>query len=46
MPRDATQKQTQEQKPLLNRLAWFIGLWVLGVASVGVVGLLIRFALH
>jgi hypothetical protein len=38
-------EDTQERKPLLNRLAWFIGLWVAGVASVGVVGLLIRFAL-
>jgi len=41
MPRE----ETHEQKPLLNRLAWFIGLWVAGVATVGVIGLLIRFAL-
>ncbi|MDF2115080.1 DUF2474 domain-containing protein [Roseiarcaceae bacterium H3SJ34-1] len=39
-------EETQEQKPLLNRLAWFIGLWVLGVASVGAIGLLIRLALR
>jgi hypothetical protein len=36
----------QETQPLGRRLAWFVGLWVLGVASVGAVGLLIRFALR
>jgi len=45
MSRAEMREQTQEQKPLLNRLAWFIGLWVAGVVSVGAVGLLIRFAL-
>lgn len=35
----------ETQQPLGRRLAWFIGLWVLGVVSVGAVGLLIRFAL-
>lgn len=29
-----------------RRLAWFIGLWLAGVAAVTVVGLIIRFALH
>ncbi len=28
--------------PALRRLAWFVGLWVLGVAAVGVVALAIR----
>lgn len=27
---------------LARRLAWFVGLWVAGVASLGVIGLLIR----
>lgn len=30
---------------LARRLAWFIGLWTAGVASLGVVGFLIRAAL-
>jgi hypothetical protein len=42
MPRE----NVQPQRPLINRLAWFIGLWVLGVVSVGAVGLVIRFALR
>lgn len=29
----------------LRRVAWFVGLWVTGVATVGAVGLLIRWAL-
>ncbi len=28
--------------PALRRLAWFVGLWVAGVAAVGVVALAIR----
>jgi hypothetical protein len=32
--------------PGLRRAAWFIGLWVAGVACVGAVGLLIRWALR
>ena len=28
-----------------KRLAWFVGLWLAGVAAVGAVGLLIRAAL-
>ena len=30
----------------LRRAAWFIGLWAAGVAAVGTIGLLIRWALH
>jgi hypothetical protein len=29
----------------LRRTAWFIGLWTLGVAAVGTLGLLIRWVL-
>ncbi len=29
----------------LRRAAWFVGLWASGVAAVGAVGLLIRWAL-
>lgn len=29
--------------PWAKRLAWFVGLWAAGVASVTVVGLIIRF---
>jgi hypothetical protein len=29
-----------------KRLAWFVGLWVAGVAAVGIVGLAIRAVLH
>ncbi len=34
------------QPSLPRRLAWFIGLWLAGVAVVTTVGLIIRFALH
>ncbi|EUB97844.1 Protein of unknown function DUF2474 [Rhizobium sp. CF080] len=27
----------------LKRLAWFVGLWVAGVATVGTVGMIIKF---
>jgi len=30
----------------MRRLAWFVGLWAMSVASLGVVALLIRWALH
>jgi hypothetical protein len=30
------------EAPLPRRLAWFVGLWVAGVAVVGAVGLIIR----
>jgi hypothetical protein len=30
------------EPPLGRRLAWFVALWAAGVASVGAVGLLIR----
>lgn len=32
-----------DQKPLANRLLWFFGLWVAGVATITVVGLIIKF---
>lgn len=32
-------------RSLGRRLAWFVGLWVAGVATLGVIGLLIRAAL-
>ena len=34
------------EQGLGRRLAWFAALWLLGVVSVGAVGLLIRLALH
>ena len=34
-----------DRKPLSHRLAWFVGLWVAGVATVTALGLLIRTAL-
>ena len=33
------------QPPLISRLAWFVALWIAGVAAVGLVALLIRWAL-
>jgi hypothetical protein len=33
------------QRPLPQRLLWFIGLWVAGVGSVALVGFLIKLAL-
>jgi hypothetical protein len=30
----------------MRRLAWFVGLWATSVLSLGVVALLIRWALH
>jgi len=30
----------------IRRLAWFVGLWAAGVATVGIVGLAIRAVLH
>lgn len=30
----------------MRRVAWFVGLWAAGVAVLGAVGLLIRWALH
>jgi hypothetical protein len=32
--------------PLWRRLAWFVGLWAAGVASVGALAWLIRLWLH
>lgn len=32
--------------PLWQRLLWFAGLWLAGVATVAAVGLVIRFWLH
>lgn len=34
------------QRPLWQRLLWFVALWAGGVAAVGVVGLLIRLVLR
>ena len=31
---------------MLRRLGWFFGLWLAGVAAVGVVALVLRWVLH
>ncbi|MDB5643431.1 MAG: hypothetical protein JWN07_2748 [Hyphomicrobiales bacterium] len=31
---------------MLKQLTWFFGLWLVGVAAVGAIAALIRFALH
>jgi hypothetical protein len=31
---------------MLKKVAWFLGLWVAGVMTVGAVALVIRLALH
>lgn len=33
-------------RPLWQRLLWFVGLWLAGVATVAAVGLVIRLWLH
>ncbi|MCR9071245.1 MAG: hypothetical protein NXI18_05955 [Alphaproteobacteria bacterium] len=35
----------QRNRRVLKRLAWFVGLWLAGVAAVGAVGLLIKLVL-
>jgi len=37
---------TETRAPLLQRLLWFAGLWIAGVASVAAVGYGIRLWLH
>jgi hypothetical protein len=34
--------RTQAAHALWSRLAWFVGLWLAGVGTVGLVGLIIR----
>ena len=33
---------TDDERPLWRRLAWFVALWVLGVATIGALGFAIR----
>jgi hypothetical protein len=37
-----TAPQPNSQPPLLQRLGWFVLLWLAGIAAVGLVALLIR----
>jgi hypothetical protein len=38
--------QAQARSSLPKRLAWFVGLWAISVAALGIVAFAIRWALH
>lgn len=35
-------KDTTDRRPILGRLAWFVGLWAAGVATVASLGAVLR----